>query len=72
MDKNLKKIFIHTHDVTKNIFSFCLGKNQGVIVKNKYEEIISNRNKPVMSTEAIDDLVKREEENLKDCINGLL
>lgn len=71
MDKDLKKIFSYTHDVTKNIFIVCLGKHKGVIVQKKYEEIINNRIKPVMSTEVINDLVKREEVKLKNCIKDL-
>jgi len=71
MDKDLKKVFSYTHDVTKNIFIACLGKHKGVIVQKKYEGIINNRIKPVMSTDAINDLVMHEEVNLRDCIKDL-
>lgn len=71
MDKDLKKIFNYTHDVKKNIFIVCLGKHKGVIVQKKYEEIINIRIKPVMTTEIVNDLVKREETKLKDSIKDL-
>lgn len=71
MDKDLKKIFSYTHDIKKNIFIDCLGKHKGLIVQKKYEGIINDRIKPVMSTEAINNLVMREEVNLRDCIKDL-
>ena len=71
MDKDLKKIFIYIHDLTKNIFIASLGRDNGAIVQRKYEAIISKRIKPVISTEVINDLVISEKEKLADCIKNL-
>lgn len=71
MDKELKRIFICTHDTMKNIFNFCLGNIRGAKVQKIYEEIINNRIKPTMSAEGIDNLVTNEEHNLKIILNKL-
>lgn len=69
MDKELKRIFMCTHEKKMNIFEYCLGKQKGSVVQNAYEEIIRKRNKPIMNHGKIEQLLVTEEEKLKTFFN---
>lgn len=71
MDKDLKKIFITTHDVNINPFIECFGIEKGNVIHEKYQRIIKDRIKPEITTEIINNLIVIEEESIKELLNDI-
>ncbi|NRR22795.1 hypothetical protein [Brevibacillus sp. MS2.2] len=66
MDKDLKKIFVSTHEANKNPFVECYGKDKGIKIHNEYQNIISNRVKPVITSDLLNKLIQIGEENIRN------
>ncbi|NWL87815.1 hypothetical protein DMN77_09395 [Paenibacillus sp. 79R4] len=64
MDKDLKRIFITTHEVNKNPFVECFGEDKGIKIHKEFQKIISNRVKPHISEDYLNRLIEIEEKNL--------
>ncbi|MGE5474885.1 MAG: hypothetical protein ACM3UU_11765 [Ignavibacteriales bacterium] len=69
MDKDLKKIFINTHDVSSNIFVRFFGEIKGNIIQEEYAKIANNRVKPEITLEVIERLIESERNKLEELIN---
>lgn len=69
MDKDLKKIFVATHEIHKNPFVEYFGQDKGIKVHNEYLNVISNRVKPDISIDKLDKLIECEEENIRKMLN---
>lgn len=65
MDKDLKKVFINTHNTDNNLFIRCFGEKEGKRINVEYERILANRKKPIINDELISKLVENELVNLK-------
>ncbi|WP_145407862.1 hypothetical protein [Paenibacillus xylanexedens] len=65
MDKDLRKIFITTHDANINPFIFCFGEKKGSEIDKEYRRIIAGRIKPDITEIVLQNLIETEEENLK-------
>lgn len=68
MDKDLKKIFVTTHESNKNPFVECFGKDKGIKVNNEYQRIISNRVKPVITVDRLNELIQIGEGNIRSIL----
>ncbi|MCY8786794.1 hypothetical protein [Bacillus inaquosorum] len=66
MDKDLKKIFMNTHNTDSNLFVRCFGEKEGKRINIEYERILSNRHKPIITDEIISKLVEKEISNIKN------
>ncbi|WP_103107535.1 hypothetical protein [Brevibacillus reuszeri] len=69
MDKDLKKIFATTHEVNKNPFVECFGKDKGLKIHSEYQKIVSNRVKPVITNDILNELIQIGEENISKILN---
>ncbi|WP_332275023.1 hypothetical protein [Bacillus velezensis] len=65
MDKDLKKVFMNTHNTDSNLFVRCFGEKEGKRINIEYERILSNRQKPIITDEIISKLVEKEISNIK-------
>lgn len=66
MDKDLKKIFIQTHNVESDIFCRFFGSKKGLEIRKYYEDLISNRVKPIMTNKKIHDVLNMEKIKLRE------
>jgi hypothetical protein len=69
MDKDLKTVFINTHDVTSNIFIRFFGEIKGNIIQKEYEMIIKNRIKPEINIDILNSLVESEKNKLQELLS---
>jgi hypothetical protein len=69
MDTELKKIFIHTHDVKSDIFYRFFGPSSAIEIRKHYDHIINSRVKPVMTRDRIQMVLDIEKMKLREgCI----
>ena len=66
MDTDLKRIFVNTHETTSDLFVRFFGENKGGIIKNHYDDLLSNRVKPIMTDEVIHEVLNCEQQALFD------
>lgn len=71
MDKDLKKVFVNTHNTDSNLFIRCFGAKEGEKINVEYERILSNRQKPIITDEIISQLVENEISDLKRMLSDL-
>ncbi len=64
MDKDIKKVFFNTHDVSSKLFIRFFGSDNGGDIDKCYNEIRKNRTKPVISDELIEKLLEIEKKRL--------
>lgn len=69
MDKDLKKVFINTHNTDDNLFIRCFGETEGNRINVEYKKILKNRKKPIVNDELISKLVESEIINLKKMLS---
>ena len=66
MDTDLKRIFVNTHETTSDLFVRFFGEHKGGIIENHYDDLLSNRVKPIMTDKVIHEVLNCEQQALFD------
>lgn len=64
MDTDLKRIFINTHDTSSDLFIRFFGEIKGSKIQSHYLKLMSNRVKPIMTSEKIYAVLEQEKNAL--------
>ena len=71
MDKELRELFFLTHTETLEIYKDVFGEEKGQAIINTVSGIYVKRSKPDINQKILDELINKEQSNLKEKINRI-